>query len=43
VEAQVATLDDFIRRLLEGSLKGLNLEAFENAQKQVLLHCRSVG
>jgi hypothetical protein len=43
VEAQVATLDDFIRRLLEGSIKGLNLEAFDNAQKQVLLHCRSVG
>jgi hypothetical protein len=43
VQAQVETLDDLIRRLRTGNIKGLDLHAFENAQKQLLLHCRNGG
>ena len=41
VWAQVETLDDFIRRLRAGSLKGLDLRAFENAQRELIRHCRN--
>ena len=41
VQAQVDTLDDLIRRLLAGNIKGLDLDAFENAQKALILHCRN--
>jgi hypothetical protein len=40
VQAQVDTLDDLIRRLLAGNIKGLDLHAFENAQKALIRHCR---
>jgi hypothetical protein len=41
VRAQVETLDGFIRRLRAGSIKGLDLQAFENAQRELILHCRN--
>ena len=41
VQAQVDTLDDLIRRLRAGNIRGLDLDAFENAQKALILHCRN--
>ncbi len=41
VQVQIDTLNTLIRQLSTGRFRGLDLNAFENAQKALILHCRS--
>jgi hypothetical protein len=43
VRVQVETLDDLLRRLRSGSIKGMDLRAFEKAQKELLAQCGTGG
>lgn len=40
VGAQVGTLDDLIRRLQSGTVTGLDLRSFDDAQKEIQLYCQ---